>query len=415
MKEKKQKILIIIALIFLAFIVINKNLNSVNFASITYGRGMLEEGKNIYNNYSFIVEDEFENPNWFLDLVLAKTYMQFGFLGVYIFYIVLTSVFGMTIYYLLVKKYNNQLLAFLFVSLLLILSKKVFNNIICSMSLFILILEVHFISKWINTMQKRYLLFTFIVVAILTNINASVYPITLLLLIPFLIEMIYKKSKKMEDNGDYYLISIAFIVIFIAGSVNPLKWTPYLNIINIWRMYNKVVLLSDYYYIFLVAILPISYIVNKYIKDSATIIVIISIAIICIGVAFILLNINKEFVDPKQNPVLVSEYIVEKIGLNNFTIVHDSNIGDYLEFKNIPVFNDSKKELLLSGAPEYLKLRALYEIKDGKRKYTEFCQKQNIKYFLIAYNDIIFNKINNDLDWNLVYNDDYFYLYEINK
>lgn len=129
-------------------------------------------------------------------------------------------------------------------------------------------------------------------------------------------------------------------------------------------------------------------------------------------------KIGNHFVDETRYPVDASTYILENLDIQNMRLYNEYNYGSYLLFRGIPVFVDSRADLY---APEF---------NEGVTVFNDFLNlsgvnNDNIEETLDKYDIthlIMYKKaklrtfIKQDEDkYNLLYEDDYFCIYERKK
>ena len=141
---------------------------------------------------------------------------------------------------------------------------------------------------------------------------------------------------------------------------------------------------------------------------------IISFVIVIIGSGIITnYQLNQDFVNEEYYPIKAVEYIKENIDIDEMRIFNEYNFGSYLLHHDIPVFIDSRADLYTA---EFNGLS--YDIFDdyhySPSNYTEVFKFYDITHVLIYNNDenAIYNAMKNDNNFNILYEDDHFVLYE---
>ncbi len=126
-------------------------------------------------------------------------------------------------------------------------------------------------------------------------------------------------------------------------------------------------------------------------------------------------KIGNEFVDKSSYPVEAAQYILDNLDVNNIRLYNEYNYGSYLLFRDIPVFIDSRADLY---APEfnegkdifsdYLNLSGV-----NNDKVEETLDKYQITHMIMYKNARLRTFIKqNDEKYNLLYEDDYFCIYQ---
>ena len=150
---------------------------------------------------------------------------------------------------------------------------------------------------------------------------------------------------------------------------------------------------------------------NKKIRICTTIL------IATLLVSYIILNFSSnymsDFVNEKAYPVLATEFIKENIDISKMKIYNHFNFGSYLEFNGIKAFLDSRSEVFTK---EFNKdctiLEDAYSITEGKKDYREIFEKYGITHAILYKTELINLYIDDDPNWNKIYEDDYFTIYE---
>ncbi len=129
-------------------------------------------------------------------------------------------------------------------------------------------------------------------------------------------------------------------------------------------------------------------------------------------------KIGNHFIDERNYPVDASTYILDNLDIKNIRLYNEYNYGSYLLFRGIPVFIDSRADLY---SPEF---------NDGVTVFDDFLNlsgvnNDNIEETLDKYDIthlIMYKKsklrtfIKQDKEkYNLLYEDDYFCIYERKK
>ena len=170
----------------------------------------------------------------------------------------------------------------------------------------------------------------------------------------------------------------------------------------------------------------IVYLANKYDKDGCEkfiqkcqkplgiLAMLLLVLVMCIP--FIKEKINNRFIDETEYPVAACDYIIENLDLENLKLYNEYNFGSYLIFRNIPVFVDSRADLY---TPQFdtVKKRDIFSdfmslttmghwYEDTLSKYPE------ITHLFIYKNCRLDMMVSRDSNYNLLYEDNYFRIYE---
>ena len=147
--------------------------------------------------------------------------------------------------------------------------------------------------------------------------------------------------------------------------------------------------------------------------------------VLSISLHFINKKKNDDYIDKTSYPVEACDYILKNIDISKAKFYNDYNYGSYMIYSGIPVFIDSRADLY---APEFNTPTGKKE--DGKDIFMDFINVSNIAtYYDNMFDDydmthVITTKksklamlINNrnDSKYKMLYSDDYFIVYEINR
>lgn len=223
--NKLKNIIIIFLIIIFTMSIVEKLFQNDTFFSITLGERILENGIEHKENLVWHEGMEFANPRWMFDVGIAQIYNWFGFQGIYIFVLIMSSIQAVA-YYLILKKITKKpILSCIFTLLMAYFSSLEFaaRSQIISFNLFLL--EFYAIEELLKTNKKRYFIILSIIPFLLVNIHASVYPMYFLMYLPYIAEFILSKLKlpKKEDskiiikNRNINKLWILFIIGILAG------------------------------------------------------------------------------------------------------------------------------------------------------------------------------------------------------
>lgn len=142
------------------------------------------------------------------------------------------------------------------------------------------------------------------------------------------------------------------------------------------------------------------------------------ITIISTSLTFSIVNykpeIDKAYVDETSYPVMACDYILEELDLENLRLYNEYNFGSYVLFRGIPVFIDSRADLY---SPEFNKDINVFDdfldISAVNCDVEEMFNKYQINYLLMPQDARLKLFIREKPeDYILIYEDDYFCLYE---
>ena len=141
--------------------------------------------------------------------------------------------------------------------------------------------------------------------------------------------------------------------------------------------------------------------------------IIISFIIVIIFASIMLtVNLKKEFVNSEIYPTEAVKYIKENLDVTEIRLFNEYNFGSYLLLNDIPVFIDSRADLYTR---EFSGLD--YDIFDDF-EYMSLNYQEKFEFYKITHalvykkEDIMYNVLKVDNNYKVIYEDDYFALFE---
>ena len=233
MKNKKLYIVFSMLLIVIILMTVTKEMQNDTFFTIATGEHILQEG---YDNVDHLTWHEnlgFYKLRWAFDVAIAFIYNTFGFAGIYAFVVIIASLTVLSLFNILLKQKNNIVLSFIatVISMLLMTSNWSFTARGQIISYLLLLLEIYFIEKLISTKQKRYYIIFFVMSALIVNFHASVWYMTIILVLPYLAEAIMhkimknknlEKSKIILEPISIKMLIIAILCLVLGSFISPI-------------------------------------------------------------------------------------------------------------------------------------------------------------------------------------------------
>lgn len=238
MKNKKLYIVFSMLLIVIILMTVTKEMQNDTFFTIATGEHILQEG---YDNVDHLTWHEnlgFYKLRWAFDVAIAFIYNTFGFAGIYAFVVIIASLTVLSLFNILLKQKNNIVLSFIatVISMLLMTSNWSFTARGQIISYLLLLLEIYFIEKMISTKQKRYYIIFFIISVLIVNFHASVWYMTVILILPYLAEAIMyrlmknknlEKSKIILEPISIKMLIIAILCLVLGSFISPIGTYTY--------------------------------------------------------------------------------------------------------------------------------------------------------------------------------------------
>jgi len=244
MKNKKLYIVFSMLLIVIILMTVTKEMQNDTFFTIATGEHILQEG---YDNVDHLTWHEnlgFYKLRWAFDVAIAFIYNTFGFAGIYAFVVIIASLTVLSLFNILLKQKNNIVLSFIatVISMLLMTSNWSFTARGQIISYLLLLLEIYFIEKMISTKQKRYYIIFFIISVLIVNFHASVWYMTVILILPYLAEAIMyrlmknknlEKSKIILEPISIKMLIIAILCLVLGSFISPIGTYTYTYIFKV--------------------------------------------------------------------------------------------------------------------------------------------------------------------------------------
>ena len=238
MKNKKLYIVFSMLLIVIILMTVTKEMQNDTFFTIATGEHILQEG---YDNVDHLTWHEnlgFYKLRWAFDVAIAFIYNTFGFAGIYAFVVIIASLTGLSLFNILLKQKNNIVLSFIatVISMLLMTSNWSFTARGQIISYLLLLLEIYLIEKLISTKQKRYYIIFLVISALIVNFHASVWYMTIILVLPYLAEAIMhkimknknlEKSKIILEPISIKMLIIAILCLVLGSFISPIGTYTY--------------------------------------------------------------------------------------------------------------------------------------------------------------------------------------------
>ena len=210
-KNKKVYIILALFIILITALSVKKVMQNDIFFTIATGREILANG---YDNMDHLI-----------------LYNTTGFTGIYIFVMIIAVITMFSLFYILIKQKNNVVLAFIATvcSSILMAGIGTFTARAQIISYLLLLLEVFLIERLLTTNKNRYYIYLFLISVFIVNFHASVWPVTIILVMPFLAEAILSKIIKKKKNIKLIIedlkikpLIITLILLLIGSFLSPI-------------------------------------------------------------------------------------------------------------------------------------------------------------------------------------------------
>lgn len=121
---------------------------------------------------------------------------------------------------------------------------------------------------------------------------------------------------------------------------------------------------------------------------------------------------STNYVNEKVYPVAAVEYIKNNLDYKNIRIYNSYNNGSYLMLNEIPVFIDSRLDVYCSEFNDTDIFYDFIQVANANAHYDKVFEKYDFTHILLQTEDKIVDYINKDKNYNIIYEDEYYILYE---
>ena len=173
-------------------------------------------GEYIYNNgVSDLTQDlyswhglPYTYPHWLYDLGIFVIYNTFGHAGIYASTMILSSLLGISIYFLCNKKSKSKVVSLILTFGAMYLIRDFLAARAQLVTFVLFALEVICIEKFLETKKKRYAFLLILIPLIITNLHCAVFPFYFVLFLPYIGE--YLLITVVDWDLDLRAIKLAF-------------------------------------------------------------------------------------------------------------------------------------------------------------------------------------------------------------
>lgn len=126
-------------------------------------------------------------------------------------------------------------------------------------------------------------------------------------------------------------------------------------------------------------------------------------------------QVGDKFINTSSYPIQAAEYINNNLNKENMRLYNEYNYGSYLLYKDIPVFIDSRADLYtpeFNGDKDKDVFSDFIKVSGVNIHYEKIFDKYEITHLLIPNNTKINLFISKDANYNALYKDDNFVIYE---
>ena len=197
--KKKFDIFALLFIIIVSIAITSKEFQNDTFYIIKVGESIFKNGIDMIDHFS-IHNIMYPYEHWLHDVMVYIIYAKTGFTGLYISNIIFASVLGLLMYFLTKKLYKNEYISLFLTIIVLFLMKNFIATRAQLISYIIFVAEIYFIEMLNKSGKNKYIIFLCIGSILCSNIHSAVWPMYLVLFLPYLASFVLTKYYKSEFN-----------------------------------------------------------------------------------------------------------------------------------------------------------------------------------------------------------------------
>ena len=442
-----------ILLLFLTFKIDNDFWFLINTGKTILTKGFITiEPFTIHQGLTFIPQQ------WLTDIIVYLLYSKFNIYGIFFLLVIINILIIFIMYKLCLLITNKKIKLSLFITIItdIILEISIFTTRPQIFDILLLLLELYLLELYIKNNNSKYLIGLPIISLLLLNLHASIWPISLVFLIPYFLGKI--KSKYFEkENYKLIPLLITFIIMLLITLINPYKLelqkyffnsygisyinslvgemqaidisrclivfvyiiiiylTYYLNHDKIKLRYllltlGTTFLLLEHYkgilFFSITSILSLSYNLKDYFKQEKSPLKIKYLTpciVIIIITLFSLFIVNIKLEKEEDMPLYKLANYLDKNTSKDIKLYASYNNGSYLEYRGYKTYLDPRAEVFLKkNNQKYDILLEYYNLESGILNYQDFLDKYKFDYLVIDSRELLYTYIK-DTNYELVY------------
>ncbi len=422
----------------------------------------------IHNGLNFMVQQ------WLSTIFFYQCYQIGGYAGVHIMIAVIYALTLFLIYRLAIRvsEGNRLICAYLtsFIGIGLYIYMVPRPQVF---SLLMLIVEISLLEYFLCFPKKLWLVIVALPLlsACLINFHAAMWPVFMLLFIPYLIDGFrFEFGRIAGQKYDKKHLFLGLLLSVLAGFANPYGYRALVYLYKSYgnssiNLYVREMLSPDFkslagYFIFasIIAVFLMYFIVNSTTKLRYILLTIgtlymglsslrsfwlfvvfgfvslahylrnvhlssavpakrrtISVTIAVLTMLFARVSYIRNLGTPEENhrPEEAVCYIKNNINLSKMRLFNSYITGGYIEFRGIRTFIDSRAEIFtkkLNGKEDIFK--DYFETVSGRMHYSDLIAKYAFTHFLVNKDDVMNVCLKHDYRYKVIYEDKRFVLYE---
>jgi len=201
MKKSLKYLAVILLIILFVVSIVPKFFQNDTFYMISLGKLILENGIDGVDHYSWHSDLEYRYPHWAFDVVTAGIFNSFGLDGIYVLVCVISVIFMLVIYWLMLKKGIHWFIAFISTCMVAYLIKDFFTGRAQIISYLLFLIQIQLIESFIKNRNKASVFGMFVISCIIANIHATIWIMTLVLFLPYIGEFVINRLTLTEISN----------------------------------------------------------------------------------------------------------------------------------------------------------------------------------------------------------------------
>ena len=433
---------------------------------------ILSTGREIINNGFFSIDPFTIHENlhtvvqqWSFDVFVYLIFKYTGEIGLY-FFINIMNILTIFVIYKFIKFLTNDKRCLSVIITFIISLLYIFEFLIIRpqlISTILLILELYVLEYYFKTNNKKVLWYLPLLSLLMINIHASIWPMMICFIIPFILNTFeYKIGKVESKKREKKPLIYAFIAVILVGFINPYgiesmfyllnsrigilslivaEMYP-LDVNNCFGMFHFIIIVLIYIFyivyknkiqsrhlllllgtsfialasyrgllfVLIAGVYPISIYLSKYFKtgkdnSNKYLPFFILLAILIVVVPTIIV-VKSDYISIKNKAVDHVDYVYqkEKNNIESVRLYCPYAVCTYAEYVGIKPYLDSRAELFLkiNNKKDDI-LKEYYSLQENRIYYTDFINKYDFNYFILNRNDYLYLNLLHDNNYELVY------------
>lgn len=339
----------------------------------------------------------------------------------------------------------------------------------------IILIEIYSLEIYIKSNNKVYLLPLLILSILLINLEAALWPLLFVILLPYLVDSFKFKFMFIEGQGygkkNLFLtmlgmIAVAFVnpygieaLMYLFNSYGFKEMTNFIQelaVANINTLLGKIIFGTVFlvffaifiyrknnyklryylltlgtaymtisairsYSIFIICgIVPLSYYFKNYkIKtiekknDKKTLLIRKFLIVVLVVSSILVIYKKNTYINPQLQDLIKSVNYLENFNKNEVKLYTGFNDGGYLEFRGFKVYIDPRAEIFLkNNNKKYDIMKEYTSMLSGKIYYKEVLNRYNFTHLLVSKDDILNTYLPYDENYKIIYSSDYYKIFE---